>query len=343
MWLSGLKWMFLIIGTMIGAGYASGRELWQFFGNESSFAILLFAILFFVCCYVIMKISYEKGSSHYIPILKELMGVRLTKLYDGMIILYLFSTTMIMIAGGGATLEVLHIPYWYGVIIISILLVLLFIWGINGMTSMNAMIIPVLIFCLVATLVVFQWTSGFSFHLDITKQQNWPSAFTFTALNILPLVAVLGAIGHKIKHKGELWIASAGSGLLLGVISFLYNESLLKVAHEVMLYEIPLFAILKHYPYFMVLLMSGLLWGAIYTTAASGMLGLCTRFKDYVKLPFWALSLLFIIIMIPLTTIGFSRLIAILYPLYGILNLYILAAIILHPIMHRFDERVING
>lgn len=47
MWLSGLKWMFLIIGTMIGAGYASGRELWEFFGNESTFAILLFAVLFF--------------------------------------------------------------------------------------------------------------------------------------------------------------------------------------------------------------------------------------------------------------------------------------------------------
>lgn len=28
---SGLKWMFLIIGTTIGAGYASGREIWEFF------------------------------------------------------------------------------------------------------------------------------------------------------------------------------------------------------------------------------------------------------------------------------------------------------------------------
>ncbi|UCZ53241.1 hypothetical protein LGQ02_21145 [Bacillus shivajii] len=343
MLLSGLKWTFLIVGTMIGAGYASGRELWQFFGSESSFAILLFSILFFICSYVVMKISYEKKSAHYIPVLKELMGRRLTKVYDGMIILYLFSTTMIMIAGGGATLQVLHVPYWFGVVIISVLLVLLFIWGINGMTSMNAMIIPVLIISLVGTLLVFQWTSGFSFQFDVTKQHNWPSAFTFTALNILPLVAVLGAIGHKINHRGELWVASLGSAVILGTVSFLYNESLLKVAHEVMLYEIPLFAILKHYPYFMVLLMSGLLWVAIYTTAASGMLGLCTRFREFVKLPYWMIAFLFVILMIPLTTIGFSRLISILYPLYGILNLYVLAAIILHPIMHRFDEKVINS
>ncbi len=31
MWGNGLKWMFLIVGTIMGAGYASGRELWEFF------------------------------------------------------------------------------------------------------------------------------------------------------------------------------------------------------------------------------------------------------------------------------------------------------------------------
>ncbi|WP_078593340.1 hypothetical protein [Evansella clarkii] len=342
MLLAGLKWMFLIIGTMIGAGYASGRELWQFFGTESTLAIILFSILFFICTYVIMDVSRQRKTKHYIPVLREFMGARLTGLYDGMIVLYLFSTTVIMIAGGGATLEVLHIPYWYGVLIISGLLVILFIWGINGMTSMNAMIIPVLITFLLGTLFVFQWTSGFQLHVDAGKQSNWPSAFTFTALNILPLVAVLAAIGHKINHKGELWIASLGSALLLGFISFLYNESLLTVANEVMLYEIPLFAILKHYPYFMVLVMSGLLWAAIYTTAASGLLGLCTRISEYVKIPFWQLSFFLLLLMIPLTTIGFAKLIGILYPLYGILNLYILAAILLYPITHRFEDKPVS-
>ncbi|WP_416148052.1 hypothetical protein ACM26V_17645 [Salipaludibacillus sp. HK11] len=339
MWISGLKWMFLIIGTMIGAGYASGRELWEFFGYESGLAILLFALLFFVCCYVIMDISHKQKSEHYIPVLEKLMGKRLTSLYDSLIVLYLFSTTVIMIAGGGATLEVLHIPYWYGVMIISALLIILFVWGLNGMTSMNSILIPILILFLVGTLLVFQYTTGFNDDFALNKQSNWPSAFTFTALNILPLVAVIGAIGKKIAHRGEIWIASIGSATILGVVSLLYNQSLITVAQEVMVYEIPLFAILQNYPYFMVLIMSGLLWGAIYTTAASGLLGLCTRFKAYINVPFWLLSFMFIILMIPLTTIGFSKLISILYPLYGLVNLYILAAIMLYPIVHRFDDK----
>ncbi|MGO4889031.1 hypothetical protein ACJ2A9_14850 [Anaerobacillus sp. MEB173] len=335
MWRNGFKWMFLIIGTMIGAGYASGRELWEFFGAESGLAIMIFTVLFIICCSVIMKISFRSESTHYLPILQSLMGKKLTGLYDMMIILYLFSTTVIMLAGGGATLEIIQFPYWIGIAVIVFLLVVLFLWDTKGMTSMNSFVIPLLIIFLVGVLSVFQMSMGFSIEIDLSKQQNWPTAFTFTALNILPLVAVLAAVGKEIKHEGEVWIASIGSGLLLGGISFLYNESLLKVAHEIMLYEIPLFAILKHYPYYMILVMSGLLWTAIYTTAAAGVFGLVTRFRNYIKLPLWLLALLLLLMMIPLTTFGFSNLIAFLYPLYGVLNLYILAAILLYPITKR--------
>lgn len=337
---SGLKWMFLIIGTMIGAGYASGRELWEFFGNESGFAIIMFSVLFSICCTVIMSISYSQKSQHYIPVLQLLMGKRLTSLYDYMIIIYLFSTTVIMLAGGGATLEVLKFPYWIGIIIISMMLVFLFFWDTKGITSMNAFVIPILITFLIGILFSFQMLDGFSININLTEQRNWPAAFTFTALNILPLVAVLAGVGREIKTKGEILIASIGSGVILGGISFLYNESLLKVAHDIMFYEIPLFAILKHYPYFMVLVMSFLLWVAIYTTAAAGLFGLTTRFRKYVSVPLWTLALFLVLTMIPLTTIGFSTLIAVLYPLYGILNLYILAAILLYPIMNRTTKHV---
>ncbi len=319
---------------MIGAGYASGRELWEFFGAESGLAIILFAVLFIISVKVILNISYENKSKHYLPVLHVLMGKRLSQMYDVMIIIYLFSTTVIMLAGGGATLEVIHIPYWLGTLIIGGMVVILFLWDTKGMTSMNAFIIPILIVFLIAILLAFQSLKGFPIEFKVDAQHNWPSALTFTALNILPLIAVLGAIGHEIKHKGEMWIASLGSGIILGSISFLYNESLLQVASDIMLYEIPLFAILKHYPYFMMLIMSALLWLAIYTTAAAGIFGLLSRMRAWVKGPAWLIALLLIAIMAPLTTFGFSTLISVLYPLYGVLNLFVLASILLYPIMN---------
>lgn len=46
MWRRGLQWTALILGATIGAGYVSGRELWQFFGHESGLAIVIFSFLF---------------------------------------------------------------------------------------------------------------------------------------------------------------------------------------------------------------------------------------------------------------------------------------------------------
>jgi uncharacterized membrane protein YkvI len=328
--------MFLIMGTTIGAGYASGREIWQFFGPDSLLAIPLFALLFSICIYVIMSLSFEKKSVHYIPILQSLLGKKLTSVYDLMIVIYLFTTTVIMIAGGGAALEMVKIPYWTGIVIISGLVVCLFFWDIRGMLSMNTFIIPVLVTLLVVVLGMFFLSkpngTGFNWNLH----DKWPAALTFTAFNILSLVAVLSGVGNEIKNKGEIWIASIGSGVLLGSISMLYNESLLRVGNDMMLYEIPLFAILKHYPYYMIVIMSSLLWSAIYTTAVSGVFGLISRVRGRVGWPMWLFSLIIVLAMVPLTKFGFSTLISVLYPIYGVLNLYILASILIYPLVKRY-------
>jgi uncharacterized membrane protein YkvI len=335
-WNSGFKWMFLIMGTTIGAGYASGRELWQFFGDQSGVAILLFTIIFSICCFVIMKVSYNEQSEHFIPVLQKIVGKKLAYVYDVLIVIYLFTTTIVMLAGGGATLETFQVPYWSGILLFCGLLVVLFIWGVRGMVTMNVFILPILILGLITTLLLFINSSENHLSFDWKAQSNWPAAFTFTALNILPLVAVISAIGKEMKHIGEAWIASIGSGLILGIISFIYNESLIQVAKEIMLYEIPLFAILKYYPYPMLVFMSFLLFAAIFTTAASGVFGITTRFRKIIKLPLWTLAIIALLLMIPFTTFGFATLVSVLYPIYGIANLYLLSSILLYPIMNRY-------
>ncbi|CDQ37865.1 YkvI family membrane protein [Virgibacillus salexigens] len=335
----GLKWMFLIIGTTIGAGYASGRELWQFFGHESGLAIGLFALFFTICCLVIMSISYQRKSTHYLPVLKDIVGRRLTGIYDVMIFIYLFTTTVIMIAGSGATSQAFNFSYWWGISIIIIALVVLFLKGINGLLSINQFILPLLLVGLLFVLLWFTIDQELNLFSHWDEQRNWTAAFPFTALNILPLIAVLGAIGNKVQSKQEIWIACVGSGLTLGVISFIYNNSLIQIADELLLYEIPLFAILKHYPFQMLVLMSVLLWFAIFTTAASGILGIVTRIQDYIQQPLWLIVCVTLVTMIPLTALGFSTLINYLYPIYGILNLYVLTRLLLFPLWNKIEDK----
>jgi uncharacterized membrane protein YkvI len=336
MWKAGFKWMYLILGTVIGAGYASGRELWQFFGFESGLAIILFTFFFIICCYVIMKISYEEKSEHFSPVLERLVGAKLSYVYDLLIVMYLFTTTVVMIAGGGATLQGLTVPYWIGILIFCFLLVLLFFWDVKGILSLNSVLIPILLLGLGYVLFHFHTEHVHIWTFNWKEQYNWPAAFTFTSLNILSIVAVLSAIGKEIKDLNEAKIASVGSGLILGAVSYLYNETLTQLADKISGFEIPLFAILDESPFIMFLAMSIVLWMAIYTTAAAGVFGLATRFKNYFKIPLWQMAFVLIILMVPFTKFGFATLVSILYPLYALINLYLVVTILLFPITNRY-------
>ncbi|MUV37932.1 uncharacterized protein JNUCC1_01738 [Lentibacillus sp. JNUCC-1] len=335
----GLSWMFLIIGTTIGAGYASGQELWQFFGHESGLAILLFAIFFSTSCIVIMLVSHEKRSTQYYPVLQMIVGKRMTRIYDIMIFIYLFTTTVVMIAGSGATAQAFNFSYWTGIIVMVGALIVLFLNDINGLIAINRYILPLLLGGLLYVLLKFTHDQELMLFSHWHEQSNWTAAFPFTALNILPLIAVLGAIGSKIKSKKEIMIAGIGSGLILGTISFIYNSSLIQISEELLLYEIPLFAILKHYSFHMLLLMSVLLWFAIFTTAASGIMGLVTRMANRVRLPLWLLVTGLLLAMLPLTMLGFSTLIGYIYPIYGLLNLYVLTRLLLFPLWYKTAKK----
>lgn len=339
MWRAGFKWIFLIIGTTVGAGYTSGRELWQFFGHESGLAIVLFAIFFATCIWTIMYVSYKQQSKQYYPVLEAIVGKRLSKFYDVMIFFYLYTITAIMIAGSGATLHAFNFPYWLGIGIIVIALIVVFWKGINQLIIVNELTMPILIIGLLFVLVKFTTDQDLDLFSHWHEQRNWTAAFPFTALNVLPLIAVLGAIGNRVKSKGEIMVASVGSGLVLGTVSFIYNSSLIQIADDILLYEIPLFAILKNYPFEILIGMAILLWIAIYTTAACSVLGLITRIQDIVKLPIGMIALLAVLSMLPITLFGFSTLVRYIYPIYGILNLYVLTRLLLFPIWMVLTER----
>ncbi|MET3683837.1 putative membrane protein YkvI [Alkalibacillus flavidus] len=337
--MKGFKWIGLIVATMIGAGYASGREIWEFFGHDSSFAIILFAILFTISCHVILSLSYELKSDDYMPLLRRLLGDNWAKLYDWSILLYLFSTIFVMISGSGATVAVFEWPPVIGIALMVIGLLIVVPKGMDGILSVNRLLLPLMVVALSLVLILFVWREHIPlWGYDMGGQGNWMASIPFTSLNVLPLIAVLGAVGKNIKQPQEIYVASIGSGLILGVISYLYNMSLVQVADQLYFYDVPLFAILYGYRIEIFFGMAGLLIFAIYTTALTSLFGLIARIQSYFPLTEGKLGLALIVLALPFTLVGFSDLISYLYPLYGVINLYVLAMLLLFPLTKRANQ-----
>jgi len=331
---NGVKLGFTIIGTTIGAGFASGREIWEFFssyGEQSINGILIAMLLFALSSMFIIWISYQHKTENYYQVLEILMGKPLAKLFDGFIFLYLFSGSMVMFAGSGAAFEQWNISFLAGVFLLAISVWLVLIRGVNGLMNINSLVIPFLVIILIYVPLQYVSTQRYlsgefiRAHLEV-----WPSAVTYSALNVISLLGVLSTMGKKVNGTKEIFLGGAFAAGFLGIIAILLNSSLLRVKY-VQQYEIPLFSLVPVGKPMLLFIVMVILWIAIYTTALSNIHALVHRLQKRWNVAAGKISFFIIVIIIPLTFIGFSTLVNFLYPLYGVLNLYVLAVLILYP------------
>lgn len=333
----GLKICFTIVGTNIGAGFASGREIWEFFsqyGPRSTLYVLLSIGLFSVCGMIVMWISWKQQTDHYYSLLTLIMGKRMAACFDGLILLYLISSTLIMFAGSGATFSAWHLPHVLGALVLAFAVWLILFKDVSGLMSLNTALMP----CLTAALVVICVTfiAGGGPQPPAPMQWEglpvWPAAVTYAAVNMIPLMAVLATLGKEIRRFAEIAIAGIGSAVCLGGVAVLFHLALLRVAHLANDYDILLFALIDSYSPVWSLSISVLLWLAIYTTAVSSLHGAVYRISAWTALPRWGIALAIVAAIVPLSQFGFAALVKMIYPLYGLLNLFVLFAILLYPL-----------
>ncbi|WP_339060763.1 hypothetical protein [Tepidibacillus marianensis] len=331
---NGIKIGLTIMGTTIGAGFASGREIWEFFtsyGSQSIIGIVVTMGLFLISSIVILWLSWRNQAENYYDILVILMGEHVAKIFDWFVFLYLFSGSVVMFAGSGAVFKQWGYPMSVGVFVIAIGLWLVLARGVSGLMQFNSVLMPIKMLMMIW--IGYQFLSTHHDTVDHFVRGHlkvWPSAVTYVAFNVISLLGVLSTIGKRIRSKAEIMIGGIVGIGGLGLIAMIMNLSLLRISN-VDHFEIPLFSLIPEQRSILMGLVSVILWLAIYSTALSNVHGLIYRVPKRVPFSTGQISFLFLSLIAPLSFIGFSNLIQILYPIYGVLNLYVLFLLILYP------------
>ena len=137
------------IGTVIGAGFASGQEVLQYFvsfGPAGPAAIVLATLLFFGFGALAMLLGHHLQTDRYAPIM-EWRGYRLPRLFaDFFITLSLAGTFVIMVAGAGSTFaQAFGVPAFVGSIAVGVLCILNLLKGLDGLVRVQSILVPLLI------------------------------------------------------------------------------------------------------------------------------------------------------------------------------------------------------
>ena len=144
----------VIIGALIGAGFASGQEIFSFFyiyGKNGIYGILIMSLLIGIFIYKSLKIIKYENIQNYDEFLKNLIRNKKIKDFaDILINIFILISFYIMIAGFGAYLEQeLHINSILGSGILSIICYFIFQSNLKGVVKVNQFLIPILIVVIV--------------------------------------------------------------------------------------------------------------------------------------------------------------------------------------------------
>lgn len=335
------------IGTVIGAGFASGQEVLQFFtafGARALAGLALSFLLFTVFGVRVLELGRLTGARSHKPLLEHAGGPRLGKVLDGLLTLFLLALAAAMASGAGATAaEQYGWPRLWGSGLLIALTVATVLTGIQGITRAMGFTTPAL---LVMVFVIsgyalqaegglagaFAWRGDASLGAVPLWYGAAPLYVAYNMLLAIPVLAYLGAAANDWGHIR--WGAVlGGAGLAIGALAIHFAVAVkMPGAAEA---DIPIFSAATAVPRWVTAAYTAVLFAEIYTTAVATLFGFATRIAPPGG---WGFPM---VVMVGgmLAAIGglfkFADVVGTLYPVMGGIGLVILLGLLRPPRPHR--------
>lgn len=332
--------IFLYIGSVIGAGFASGQEILQFFivfGHKGMWGVIAAAVMFFYLGAVLMFLAVSLESTGYNEIYRILMGRTPARIMDILSMIMLPGGLVVMLSGGGAIFsEHLGLPPYLGTLLIAVITVSAVFFGLQGVMAANAVLVPIKVVFIVIICLYALTEGGFpalqpSAGLPGLYGFKWLwSAVLYVSYNMVVSVAVLSSLGRTVSMRSGITGGMLG-GIALGALAGLIAAAGLCFYPEICAYEIPMLFIASSLGGVVKAVLGVVIWMAVLTTAIADAHGVASRFACGNSRKYKIIGTGVVLLALPLSAIKFSLLVKYLYPLFGYVGLLLLAALIFIP------------
>lgn len=326
------------LGAVIGAGFASGQEIIQFFVAYGSYGLkgsILAAFLFAACGGLLLNTAHRYEISNYQNVLTYLLGKRAGRLIDFILAIFLFLGISTMLSASGAVFyEHLFLPKSLGVFMAYSLVVAFLIWGKKGLIFSYNLLVPLKLILLltitgyVAFFVDNDHIQTYTAYMVPVSTDFWIlSALLYVAYNFSLAMVVLTEYqtlsSKRAGVAGAIW-----GGMVLGILVILTYLALSKFLPVVMHYEVPMLYVAGNISLTTKHVYTVVLWIGILTTAIANAYGFAQRFASLTGMSYGLSLFLCMTMALPLSMQSFSGLVGRVYPLFGILGIIIISALV---------------
>ncbi|WP_025692153.1 YkvI family membrane protein [Paenibacillus zanthoxyli] len=336
-----LQIAFTYIGTIVGAGFATGQEILQFFTQYGRLATLtiVFATGVFIWLGTKMMILAQRiGAESYEDFNRHLFGKNVGGIISLFTLAILIGVNSIMLAGAGAIFEEhLGLHYQTGLVLTVIGSYLLLKRGISGILQMNSIVVPLML--TLSLIIIFNTLDhpGAHHFLQLgTKRSAFAaglSPFLYTAFNLGMSQAVLVPMARHTQNERPLIYGGILGGLGIGFMLMAAHFAMSAHMPGILKFEIPMGSIAFGLGALVQLVYLVLIFLEIFSTFVADIYGVTLQLAQ--RLP---ISSAFITPAVMLTCyvfsqFGFSSLLALFYPMFGALSLIWAVKLILAPMV----------
>ncbi len=335
-----LEIAFVYIGLVIGAGFASGREILEYFNNSSHAdpsGIIFSSLLFAFISFIVMHHSNRLAASDFDTFIDRTSG-RLSLFIKAFMFLYMFCGLFVMMAGSGALFHrALNVPQGCGVFILTIICFVIFSFDIKGLVTINTIMVPVMIAGM-TTLCIISALSDIApvfFLTDISTRRN-PiiSAICYASYNTITAGAVLVPLAYQTDKKTLVRSATVSSftlGFLIFTVWLVQNIYYNNIYSS----EMPLLDLAIIQGKAWEIIYTIILFLALCTTAVSHGFGILSKFNLKSKSDQVLASATLCVCAMPFARIGFSDLVEHLYSAFGFIGLVWLGILLFSYFSHK--------
>ncbi len=328
-WFRSVQIGFTFIGTIVGAGFATGREVMQFFTRFGHWGVLMIAVttaLFVWLGAKTMLLAARLDARSYEDLNRHLFGEKGGVWVSHLLLIILLGANAVMLAGAGAIFaEQLRLNYQLGLMVTIIACFLLLRRGMTAILAVNTLVVPLMI--LFALVILYHMLQDPAGHRGLTLRTDAPmlgvalSPLLYAAYNLTMSQAVLVPLGAAIRDPVTIrrgaWIGGIGIGLLL----LAGHLSMSARMPDIIRFDIPMGGIAQEIGGWTHLVYVLLIYLEIFTTLVADQYGLSLQLHNRSHLPKPAINAMLLLICYGASQFGFGTLLSVLYPLFGMLCL----------------------
>ncbi|MEW6448365.1 MAG: hypothetical protein AB1426_09810 [Bacillota bacterium] len=327
------------IGTVVGAGFASGQEVLQFFsffGLNSILGLALAGTLFVFFGGIVLHLGHRLDARSYLEIVQYAGGPYLGRVVDGIVTFFLFGGLTAMAAGAGAIfLEQFGLPKVLGSSIMIAATLITVLLGFYGVVLSISFVVPALLLSVLGLSLVtlvnipldLEAISAWAKKAD-PAIPSWPlSALAYVSYNLVLSIAILAPLGAKAVSRTALKKGALLGGLGLGLGALAINMAILTLPSEAAAFEVPMVYIAGRFSPTVQAGYGVVLLAEIYTTAVANLYGFTARLADPESRRSKQLAGLVAVAAFIASLLGFANLVRYLYAAVGVAGFLLLGGL----------------